>query len=74
MINRIVEKLKLVFDEVTSKEDANGLTITVKHKGQELSFMYKKGSYDVFNVYRDEDLRAQVNGMAVDCLTKFIGD
>lgn len=72
MIAKITAKLKLVFDEATSKEDANGLTITVKHKGKEYSFMYKKGTYDIFNRYEEKDLKAQVRGMAVDCLDKFM--
>lgn len=73
MIEKIVAKLKLVFDKVTAIEDTNGLTVTVDHKGKQHSFIYKKGTYEgAFNLYDDNACFQQARGMAGDCIIKFM--
>jgi len=73
-IEKITERLKLVFDEVAVMENNEGLTFTIKNKGKVKLFKYAKNTYEVpFNQYNEGNrgVEMQCAGMIADCLDEW---
>lgn len=73
-IEKIVERLKLTFDEVTYKETTTELIIAVTHKGKTKIFNYPESVYkSSFALYDDNAVAIQVRGMSMDILDYVTG-